>query len=73
MANAVLGKNPPEKSPPDSKLNPIPNLTLALPLTPHGGFFPEGFFADTGKANTCLNSYKLQKRVLYSMFYAGTR
>ena len=36
-----------EKSPPDSKPNPIPNLTPALPLTPHRGFFPGRFFPDT--------------------------
>ena len=30
-------KSPPEKSPPVPKLNPIPNLTLTLPLTRHGG------------------------------------
>ena len=38
----VLGKNLP-----DPKLNPIPNLTLTLPLTPHRVFFPGGFFPDT--------------------------
>ena len=37
-----LEKIPREKTPPDSKPNPIPNLTLILPLTPHGGFFPGG-------------------------------
>ena len=31
---------PPEKSPPDSKPNPIPNLNL----TPHGGLFSGGIF-----------------------------
>ena len=36
-----------KKIPPDSKPNPIPNLTLTLPLTPHEVFFPEGFFPDT--------------------------
>ena len=36
-----------EKSPPDSKPNPIPNLTPALPLTPHRGFLPGRFFPDT--------------------------
>ena len=35
-----MKKSPPEKGPPDSKPNPIPNLTLSLPLNPHGGFFP---------------------------------
>ena len=36
-----------KKIPPDSKPNPIRNLTLTLTLTPHGVFFPEGFFPDT--------------------------
>ena len=40
----VLGKNPPGKPPPVPKLNPISNLTLTLPLTPHGGLFPGGIF-----------------------------
>ena len=39
----VLAKNLPEKEPLDSKPNPIPNLTLTLPLTLHGG--GEGFLA----------------------------
>ena len=46
-----MKKSPPEKKPPDSKSNLIPNLTLTLSLTPHGkgrGFFPGGgFFPDT--------------------------
>ena len=42
----VLGKNPPEKSTPDSKPNPFPSLTLILPLIRHGSFFPGGFFPD---------------------------
>ena len=33
-----------EKSPPDSKAKPIRNLTLTLPLTPHGELFPGGDF-----------------------------
>ena len=41
----VLGKNPPGKSPPDPKPNPIPNLTLNIPLTPYGGLFPGGIFS----------------------------
>ena len=36
----VLGKNPP-----DSKPNPIPNLTLTLPLTLHGGLFSGEIFS----------------------------
>ena len=40
----VLGKIPPEKSPPDPKPNPIPNLTPTLPLTTHGGLFFRGDF-----------------------------
>ena len=32
----------PKKNPPDPKLNLIPNLTLMLPLTPHGGTFFRG-------------------------------
>ena len=36
----VLGKHPPgKKSPADPKPIPIPNLTLTLPLTPHGWLF----------------------------------
>ena len=45
MKKKVLEKIPLEKSPPDSKLNPIPNLTLTLPLTRHrvtGAFFRGG-------------------------------
>ena len=42
----VLGKNPPAKKPPDSKPNPIPNLTLTLPLAPSRGLFSGGFFPD---------------------------
>ena len=37
-------KKSPGKKPPDSKPNPIPNLILTLPLTPHGGLFSEGIF-----------------------------
>ena len=37
----VPGKNHPEKSLPDPKPNPIPNLTLSIPLT-MGSFFPGG-------------------------------
>ena len=33
-------KSPLEKKPPDSKPNPIRNLTLTLPLTLTGRFFP---------------------------------
>ena len=47
----VLGKNPPGKKPPDPKPNPVPNLTLTLPLTPHGGIFPGGFFPDISGYN----------------------
>ena len=48
LSEKVLGKNPPgNPPPPDSKTNPIPNLTLTLLLTPHGGFFPGVFFPDT--------------------------
>ena len=40
----VLGTptTPTGKKTPDPKPNPIPNLTLTLPLTPHGGLFSEG-------------------------------
>ena len=48
----VLGKNPPGKKTLDPKPNPIPNLTLTLPLTRLGRFFPEGFFPET--LSTCL-------------------
>ena len=48
LCETVLGKNPPGNPLlPDSKPNPIPNLTLTLPWTPHGGFFPGGIFPDT--------------------------
>ena len=49
----VPGKNHPEKSLPDPKPNPIPNLTLSIPLT-MGSFFPGGwgFFPDTN-VNKC--------------------
>ena len=41
-------KKPPlEKKPPDSKPNPIRNLTLTLPLTLTGRFFPGRFFPGT--------------------------
>ena len=43
----VLGKIPLEPPPPDSKTNPIRNLTETLPLTPHGGTFSWGFLPDT--------------------------
>ena len=43
----VLGKNPPGKKTPALKPNPIPNPTLTLHLSPHGGLFPGGFFPDT--------------------------
>ena len=47
LCETVLGKNPPGKKPPTpgSKVNPIPNLTLTLPLTPHGGLFSGGIFS----------------------------
>ena len=45
MNPMALEKIPPEKNPPDSKPNPIPNLTLTLPLTPHGGLFSRGIFS----------------------------
>ena len=38
-------KSPPKNPPPDSKRNPICNLTLTLP--PRGDFFPGGYFPDT--------------------------
>ena len=43
----VLGKNTPqEKSLSDPKPNPIPNITLTLPLDPSwGDFFPGGIFS----------------------------
>ena len=44
-SETVLGKNPPGKKNPGPKPNPIPNLTLTLPLTPHGGFFSGGIFS----------------------------
>ena len=44
----VLGKNPPGTSPPpDSKTNPIRNLTETLHLTAHGGTFSGGFLPGT--------------------------
>ena len=45
LCETVLGKNPPEKYPPDSKPNPILNLTLTLLLTPHGRLFSGGSFS----------------------------
>ena len=41
MLATVLGKNLPGKNPPDSKPNPIPNLTLTLPHGPSRGNFPD--------------------------------
>ena len=42
----ILGKKSTQKKfPPDSKSNPIPNLTLTLPLIPHGGLFSWGIFS----------------------------
>ena len=38
-------KIPPEKKTPDPKPNPIPNLTLTPPLTPHTGLFSGGIFS----------------------------
>ena len=46
MNPMALGKIPPEKIPPDSKPNPIPNLD-PTPDSSRGGFFPGGFFPDT--------------------------
>ena len=43
--NGSRKKSPLKKAPPDSKPNPVPNLTLNLPLTPHGeAFFRRDFF-----------------------------
>ena len=39
--------NPPGKKTPDPKPNPIPNLALTLPLTPHDELFSGGIFLDT--------------------------
>ena len=52
----VIGKNPPGKNPPDSKPNPMPNLILTLPLTPHegGGAFFRGDFFLTPKSYTII-------------------
>ena len=36
---------PPEKSPPYTKPNSIPNLTVTVLLTPHGGLFSGGIFS----------------------------
>ena len=36
-----------KKPPTDPKPNPIPNLTLPLPLIPHRGLFSGGVFPDT--------------------------
>ena len=41
LCETVLGKNPPR----DYNPNPIPNLTLTLPLTPHGGAFFRGILS----------------------------
>ena len=38
-------KSLPEKGPPYTKPNPIPNLTVTLTLTPHGGIFSRGIFS----------------------------
>ena len=44
----VLGKNPPgTPPPPDSKINPIRNLTETLHLTHHWGTFSGGFLPGT--------------------------
>ena len=54
LSEKVLGKNRPGNlPPPDSKTNPIPNLTLTLLLSPHGGFFPGVFLY--GKVATQKN------------------
>ena len=62
----VLGKKPP----PGSKRNPIPNLTLTLPLTPHGGFFQGGFFPDTNitRQNNQLKTYVYRKPTFSGVF-----
>ena len=42
----ILGKKSTQKKvPPGSKPNPIPNLTLTLPLTPHRGLYSWGIFS----------------------------
>ena len=43
MNPMALGKIPPEKIPPDSKPNPIPNLD-PTPDSSRGAFFREDFF-----------------------------
>ena len=40
--NGSRKKSPWKKAPPDSKAKPIRNLTLTLPLTPHGELFSGG-------------------------------
>ena len=54
---SVLGKNSPGKKSPDSKRNPVPNITLTLPFTPHGGLFSGFFFPETIFSN-CLKHLK---------------
>ena len=46
-------KSPRKKAPPDSKPNPVPNLTFTLLLTPHGGLFSGGIFS--GHLNGAFN------------------
>ena len=68
----VRGKNPPGKKPPDSKLNPTPNLTLTLPLTPHGGekaFFRGDFFLTLIKAYYIKGVHRVKKENICSQMF----
>ena len=40
-------RSPRKKNSSELKPNPVPNLTLTLPLTSHGDLFSGGFFPDT--------------------------
>ena len=72
-AKGFWEKIPPEKSPPDSKRNPIPNLTLTLPLTPHRGLFSGGIFSwhlrRSASNVTFSTSYNKKKFAFYILTY----
>ena len=56
--NGSRKKSPPEKSPSEPKPNPIPNLTLTLPLILTGDSFPGRFFPDTSSVGEFLRNHK---------------